>query len=224
MHSQLATECRALGQRLRALREHRSDVDSEIEAVRRSYDEKRERLLAIMDEGALVVTQGAERLLAIMDEGASVVTQVATEGGAPLIAEPVAGDFEYKVRLNVAIPLAWAQVLKATGAHHYDYWCREMSERGVVNGLHNIALSNEDLAFKASSSSWPCTFPVAWRDCDGMMKIMEQAHQEFDLVVIGDIRAWLRRTMDQIEARHREIASFGGEFLDAVPAAGGEGG
>jgi hypothetical protein len=52
MYGALAAECRVLGQRLRALREHRSDVDAEIEAVLRDYDEKRERLLAIMDEGS----------------------------------------------------------------------------------------------------------------------------------------------------------------------------
>jgi hypothetical protein len=123
-----------------------------------------------------------------------------------MIAEPVAGNFEYTVRLNVAIPLAWAKVLKATGAHHYDHACREMSECGVVNGLYNIATFNENSEFKATGGSWPSTHPVAWRDCDGMMKIMEQAHQ-FDHVVVGQIRAWLRRTMDQIEARHREVAA-----------------
>ena len=48
----LATECRILGQRLRALREHRSAVDLEIEGVLRDLEEKRERLLAIMNEGA----------------------------------------------------------------------------------------------------------------------------------------------------------------------------
>ena len=52
IYSLLAAECRALGQRLRALREHRSAVDLEIEAVLKDYDEKRERLLAIMNEGA----------------------------------------------------------------------------------------------------------------------------------------------------------------------------
>lgn len=52
MYGTLAAECRVLGQQLRALREHRGDVDAEIEAVLRDYDEKREQLLAIMDEGA----------------------------------------------------------------------------------------------------------------------------------------------------------------------------
>lgn len=124
-----------------------------------------------------------------------------------MIAEPVARDFEYKVRLNVAIPLAWARMLKAVGSCHYDHKCREMAERGAVNGLHNVATFNEDLACKTGD---PTTFPVGWGDCDGMMKILEQAHYEFDLVVIDNIRGWLRRTMDQIEARHREIAGGDG--------------
>lgn len=126
-----------------------------------------------------------------------------------LVTEPVAKGFEYVVRLAVAIPLVWAQVLKTTGEHHYDYKCREMAKCGVINGLYNSATTNEDPSFKAESSWWPATHPIAWRDCDGMMKIMEQAHHhhEFDLAVIGNIHAWLRRTMDQIEARHREITS-----------------
>lgn len=126
----------------------------------------------------------------------------AVQSADPLVVEPVASGFEYTVRLNVAIPLAWAKVLKTTGEHHYDYKCREMAECGVVNGLHNTALFNEDPEFKAK----PSTHPISWRDCDGMLKIMEQAHYVFDLVVIGQIRAWLRRTMEQIEARHHEIA------------------
>lgn len=137
------------------------------------------------------------------------MTPQTVSSAGPLIAEPVAKDFEYRVRLGVAIPLAWARVLKTTGAHHYDHVCREISECGVVNGLYNTATFNEDPAFKATDS-WPSTHPVAWRDCDFMMKIMEQAHYEFDLVVIGEIRGWLRRTMDRIEARHREIAGGDG--------------
>jgi hypothetical protein len=144
------------------------------------------------------------------------VTQVSTSSEAPLVAEPVARGFEYTVRLGVAIPLAWAQVLKTTGSRHYDHQCREMAACGVVNGLYNVATLNEDPAFKATGEPWPSTHPVAWRDCDGMMKILEQAHYEFDPAVIGEIRGWLRRTMDQIEARHREIA--------APSAAGGDGG
>lgn len=138
------------------------------------------------------------------------MTEAMTSGGDPLVAEPVAKDFEYTVRLGVAIPLVWARVLKAVGSRHYDYRCREMANCGVVNGLHNVALLNEDPEFRVKSFSWPSTHPVAWRDCDGMMKIMEQAHYEFDLVVIGDIRGWLRRTMDRIEARHSEIAGGDG--------------
>lgn len=48
----LAAECRDLGQRLRALRDRRSEIEAEIDAIARDYAEKRERLLAIMDEGA----------------------------------------------------------------------------------------------------------------------------------------------------------------------------
>jgi hypothetical protein len=115
------------------------------------------------------------------------VTQPETSTTGLLIAEPVAQDFEYTVRLAVAIPLAWAQLLKTVGAHHYDWKCREMSECGVVNGLYNTPTINEDPEFKAECSSSPSTHPISWRDCDGMMKIMEQAHyhEEFDLVVIG---------------------------------------
>jgi hypothetical protein len=147
------------------------------------------------------------------------------------IVDPVAKGFEYTVCLAVAIPLAWAKVLKTTGNHHYDYKCREMAERGVVNGLYNIATFNEDPEFKAKVSSWPSTHPISWRDCDGMMKIMEQTHYvraasggyAFDLVVIGEIRAWLRRTMDRIEARHAEITSDL-KHCDEPPAIGGTGG
>lgn len=138
------------------------------------------------------------------------MTQASAQGTDPLVAEPIAKGFEYAVRLAVAIPLAWAQVLKTTGAHHYDYKCREMAECGVVNGLHNVATLNEDHEFRADSSSWPSTHPISWRDCDGMTKILEQAHYAYDLVVIGNIRAWLRRTMDRIEARHAEIAGGAG--------------
>jgi hypothetical protein len=125
----------------------------------------------------------------------------------PAVAEPVAKDFEYTVRINVAIPLVWTKVLKETGTRHYDYKCREMAECGVVNGLYNTATLNDDPEFRVGHSSWPSTHPVAWRDCDGMMKILEQAHYMFDLVLVGEIRAWLRRTMSQIETRHAEIAS-----------------
>lgn len=52
MYSTLAAECRALGQRLRSLREQHSVLEGAIEAVLKDYEEKRGRLLAIMDEGA----------------------------------------------------------------------------------------------------------------------------------------------------------------------------
>jgi len=48
----LTAECRTLGQRLRSLRERRGEIDAEIEAVLKEYEEKRGQLVAIMDEGA----------------------------------------------------------------------------------------------------------------------------------------------------------------------------
>lgn len=48
----LAAECRALGQKLRALRDQRSELEAQIDATQTDYEEKRGRLLAIMDEGA----------------------------------------------------------------------------------------------------------------------------------------------------------------------------
>jgi len=47
----LSAECRILGQRLRAMRERREEIDAEIEVLLAEYEEKRGRLLAIMDEG-----------------------------------------------------------------------------------------------------------------------------------------------------------------------------
>lgn len=52
MYLALTTECRVLGQQLRALREQRSEMDSKIEEVLKAYGEKRARLLALMDEGS----------------------------------------------------------------------------------------------------------------------------------------------------------------------------
>jgi hypothetical protein len=125
----------------------------------------------------------------------------------PAIVEPIAKSFEYTVRLNVTIPLAWAKVLKTTGAWHYDAKCRTMAECGVVNALYNIAMLNEDPAYRADSpESWPSTHPVSWRDCDGMLKIMEQAHYDFDIDITNKICAWLHGTMWRTTTRHSEIA------------------
>jgi hypothetical protein len=50
-YGELAAECRSLGQRLRALRDRRTEIDAEIDAIVRDYEEKRGRLIAMMDEG-----------------------------------------------------------------------------------------------------------------------------------------------------------------------------
>lgn len=50
-YAELSAECRILGQRLRAMRERREEIDAEIETLLAEYEEKRGRLLAIMDEG-----------------------------------------------------------------------------------------------------------------------------------------------------------------------------
>jgi len=140
------------------------------------------------------------------------VTSDSAPRETPRVAAPLARSFDYTVRLEVAIPLAWAQALKTVGEHHYDYKCREVSKCGVVNGLLNTALFNEDPEVVEDVSSRPSTHPISRGDCDIMLKIMEQAHchawsaSPIDPATIGSICAWLRRTMDQIERRHGEIS------------------
>ena len=136
----------------------------------------------------------------LTDDGKGPVTP-----GEPLLVEPVSRDFEYVVRLAVAIPLAWATVLKAAGEQHYDRKCRAMAEHGVVSVLYNIAVFNEDSENLADRGSWPSTCPIDESDCDGMLKILEQT-STVDSAVAGEIRAWLGRAMEQIVARHREIS------------------
>lgn len=130
-----------------------------------------------------------------------------TLAASPRVAAAITKDFEYTVRLNVAIPLAWAQALKTLGTQHYDLKCKEMAKCGVVNGLYNIAKFNEDPKFKEDSASWPATHPVTWGDCDGMLKILEMSDHDGIDVLIENIRGWLCQTMNQIERRHDEITS-----------------
>ena len=107
---------------------------------------------------------------------------------------PIQKGFEYKVRLAVSIPLAWAKLLKEASKHHYDMVCNEAGHHGVVNGLYNTALDSE----------WPSTYPVSWRDLDLITKVAEQLeYHSHDHELIRAIRAWLRTTMDAIEAQHK---------------------
>jgi len=128
--------------------------------------------------------------------GGTIVTE-------PRLLEPIAGDFEYEVRSNVAIPLSWAKILKIVGERHYDYKCREAAKQGVVNALHNQALFNEDDEFRADHPE-ASMHPISWRNCDLMLKILEQA-RHVEEPEISDIRKWLQHTMRRIAARHEEI-------------------
>lgn len=119
------------------------------------------------------------------------------------LLEPIAGDFEYEVRLNVAVPLSWAKLLKIVGERHYDYKCREVAKQGIVNALHNVALWNEDDEFRADHPELSM-HPISWRDCDLMLKILEQARYVEAAEVLG-IKKWVHHTMQQIAARHEEI-------------------
>jgi hypothetical protein len=83
-----------------------------------------------------------------------------------LTAAPLCKGFEYRVRLAVAIPLAWGEFLRLVALNHYDSWCRQSAKAGIVNGLCNTA----------SDAEVPSTFPLDWRDFDLLTKIMEQAH------------------------------------------------
>ena len=108
---------------------------------------------------------------------------------------PIQRGFEYEVRLAVAIPLAWAALLKEASKHHYDYKCRATGDHGTVNGLFNTALDGE----------WSSTLAVTWSDLDLTTKVAEQLeYHTKDHALIGAIRTWLRATMDAI-ARQRNV-------------------
>jgi hypothetical protein len=105
-------------------------------------------------------------------------------------AKPQHRGFEYEVKLAVSIPLAWARLLKEASKHHYDYKCREIGERGVVNALYNTAYDGE----------WPSTYPVSFKDLNITAKVAEQLHHHTnDHVLIIAIRGWINTTMDAIE-------------------------
>jgi hypothetical protein len=105
-------------------------------------------------------------------------------------ATPVTRGFEYEVKLAVSIPLAWATLLKTAAKHHYDWKCREIGERGVINGLYNTAVD----------SKYPSTIAVRSSDVNIVMKVAEQLHHHTqDRLLVVEIRTWLRETFDAIE-------------------------
>ena len=114
---------------------------------------------------------------------------------------PIQRGFEYEVRLAVSIPLAWATLLKESSKHHYDYKCRATGDHGTVNGLFNTALDGE----------WPSTLPVTWSDLDLTTKVAEQLeYHTTDHMLTREIRAWLRETMDAIEAQRQACLKLPG--------------
>ena len=124
---------------------------------------------------------------------------------------PVYRGFEYRVRLAVSIPLAWAEFLREVGLHHYDLWCQESAKAGVVNALRNTACDSE----------YPSTFPVEWRDLDLLAKIMEQARCHVKSEEIwaraAKINAWIRQAKDCIVARSEELAKWDSEHVTSMP-------
>jgi len=115
---------------------------------------------------------------------------------------PVCRGFEYRVRLAVSIPLAWAEFLREVARHHYDHWCRESAKAGVVNALCNTACDAE----------YPSNYPVEWRDLDLLAKIMEQAQHhaksEETRTRVVRINAWIRQAKDWIVERSEALAKW----------------
>lgn len=110
---------------------------------------------------------------------------------------PKIGAFDYSVRVEISIPLSWAKILKTSAAHHYDYKCREAGESGVINGLYNVAMWNNDPATKTTNHV------VGWRECDTMQKVMEGAiggEQE-----IRELNEFLNEVRTRCHVRLEEI-------------------
>jgi hypothetical protein len=119
--------------------------------------------------------------------------------------------FEYKLRLAVSIPLAWAEFLRTVALQHYDLWCRESAKAGVVNGLRNTACDSE----------YPSSFPVEWRDLDLLAKIMEQSHyhavSEPLKALAVEINAWIRQVKDWLVEREAALVKWDSEQISPVP-------
>lgn len=119
--------------------------------------------------------------------------------------------FEYRLRLAVSIPLAWAEFLRTVALQHYDSWCRESARAGVVNGLRNTA---RDLEYSSS-------FPVEWGDLDLLAKIMEQAHyhatSEPLKMLAVEINAWIRQAKDWLVEREEALVKWDSEQVSPMP-------
>lgn len=119
--------------------------------------------------------------------------------------QPIDHGFEYEVRLAVAIPLPWATALREAALSHYDAKCREVGMHGVINGLFNVATWNEKEPGSAS------THPVTWRDCDTMVKVMEQSSS-----YTSAIRQWLQSVTTRITDRHEELETANRTWAETV--------
>ena len=126
---------------------------------------------------------------------------------------PVYRGFEYRVRLAVSIPLAWAEFLRDVALCHYDLWCQESAKAGVVNALRNTACDSEH----------PSSYPVEWRDLDLLAKIMEQAryHAKSDETWerVARINAWIQQAKDWIVERSEALAKWDAEHVAPCPIA-----
>lgn len=112
-----------------------------------------------------------------------------------MTAVPLQFGFEYEVKLAVSLPLAWATLLKEASKHHYDARCREIGERGVVNGLYNTA----------QGGPLESNYAVSFSDLNIVSKVAEQLHYHTkDGLLVLAIRAWLHDTMEAL-SKQREL-------------------
>lgn len=81
--------------------------------------------------------------------------------------------FKYEVSVNLILALDEAKLLKHVAMNHYDAKVKTSAERGVINGLLNLAT----WAFECKAEVKPgdFTYPVTWDDLDTMRKALEQA-------------------------------------------------
>lgn len=81
--------------------------------------------------------------------------------------------FKYEVSVNLILALDEATLLKRVAMDHYDARVKTSAERGVINGLLNLAT----WAFECKTEVKPGDFthPVTWHDLDTMRKALEQA-------------------------------------------------
>ena len=125
---------------------------------------------------------------------------------------PVYRGYEYRVRLAVSIPSAWAELLRDVALHHYDLRCRESAQAGVVNGLRNTACDSE----------YPSSYPVAWRDLDLLAKIMEQARyratSEQGQAYVAEINAWICQVKRWLIEREEALAKWDSEQAAQAPS------